>query len=372
MKIIPLPQTEEQRRRKRAALHRVTVAYSAGVVVCAVLAILLALGLFAAVIVFEFTSGLESSLLYILLGAFAAAAIALALAAFGLNVLGRRHRDAELDFRERLDGEGSFFVGDGTLATFGEGGIVIHGEEQSPVNIRVPYGEMRFLSVCTRRVPREKGVWSVIFEIPAHYLAKEGSVPRDAKPALVQADAKPRLYAAMEKFGLTCLGERQPDEKAAGEGGKEGEKSKGDGAKFSLLEKFSLPIRAKRRNALIMTGVGGAMVVAGVLLGVFWQITAGAMLGALGAMFAARSLFAFARAKGSLGIYAEGLYWRDSDLNNSVFLKWEEIESIDRIADGDAVVYRVRCAYGAYHFPVVPGSLEALKKHRPEKFGERA
>lgn len=356
MKEIALPASREKRRRKCASMKRVGTLLTVATIGCAVLAILLLLGTFLTVIIFEFKERAEDTLLYILIGSFAGGAVVLALAAFGANALSQRHRASELDFRERCDNAESFFVGDGTLATFGETGITIHGENGGTDVIRVPYAEMRFFSVCTRRAPREKGAWSVIFEIPARYLAKAGRAGRDGSPALVQADAKPRLYAALERRGLACIGERE----------------RPGNAKFPVREKYHLPHREKRRRALIMTCVGFVLTVGGALLGVFWQPTVGAMVGALGILFAGRSLFAYVRAKGTLAVCDEGLYWHDSNRVESVFLKWEEIDRIGIEPNNGMALYRVQCAYGAYHFPAVAGSERSLREKHPEKFGDEA
>ncbi len=372
MKIIPLPPSEEKREKKRAALHRGTVAYSVGVVICAVAAILLALGLFIAVIVFEFKSGLQDSLLYILVGAFAGGAIFSALAAFGLNVAGRSHRDAELDFCERCDGAESFYVGEGTLVTFEEAGVRIHGDRAGGREISVPYSEMRFFSVCTRRLPREKGLWSVVLEIPAQYLSKSGKAEKDASPALVQTDAKPRLYETLARRGLALLGERAPETRPAPKPQTEPQTSPENGEKrrFTRLAAFDLPDPAKRKTALFSAAVGGVMLVGGVLVAVFWQILFGSLLAGLGFLLVGRAVVTFLRAKGTLGVYEEGLYWRDTGNVDSVFLKWEEIQKITVEQSRGVALYRVQCAYGAYHFPAVAGSEEFLREKHPEKMGD--
>lgn len=355
MKEIALPVSQEARRKKCASLGRTGTFYMLSTIALAVLAILLALGVFITVIVFEFKAP-AGNLPYILVGAFAGGAILLALSAFGMNALARRHRLCELDFRERCDGEESFFVGDGTLATFGEHGIVIHGETPGREEIRVPYSEMRFFSVCTRRAPRERGEWSVVFEIPARYLAKPGQAKPGDPPALVQTDAKDRLGATLARHGLTCIGEVRTEKTG----------------KFPVVRKFYLPNREKRKRAFLTLCLSFALCVGGVFAGVFWQITAGALLGALGVVLAGRSLFAYVRAKGLLGYCEEGLYWRDIGRADSVFLKWEEIESVALEPNNGAAVYRVQCAYGAYHFPAVAGSYEFLKERQPEKFADKA
>ncbi len=247
-------------------------------------------------------------------------------------------------------------MGEGTLATFGETGIVIHGEEGGGENIRVPYSEMRFFSVCTRRVPREQGEWSVIFEIPARYLAKANRAAKDGAPALIQTDAKPRLYQTLERHGLELIGERQS----------------GAAGKFALRAKFYLCDRPKRKRALIMVVAGLVLTVGGALLGVFWNPTVGAFLGAVGVLFAVRSLFTYVRAKSMLAVCDEGIWWQDINRADSVFLKWEEIVSITTEPNNGFELYRLQCAYGAYHFPAVAGSLAVLKELRPEKFGEEA
>lgn len=354
MKEIELPASRESQRKKCASLKRTGAFYTVCTVGSAVLAVLLLLGTFITVIVSEFRNFANETLFYALIGSFAGGAVVFALAAFGSNLLAQRHRKCELDFRERCDGAESFFVGEGTLATFGETGIVIHGEEEGGERVRVPYSEMRFFSVCTRRAPRERGEWSVIFEIPARYLAKEGRAPKDGAPALVQTDAKPRLYQTLERHGLECTGERES-------GGK---------GKFALRAKFYLPDRSKRKRALITIVAGLVFTVGGALLGVFWQVTVGALVGAVGVLFAVRSLFAYMRAKSMLGVCDEGLWWQDINRVDSVFLKWEEIMSIACEPNNGSQFYRVQCAYGAYHFPAVEGSLAVLKELHPEKFGE--
>lgn len=355
MKEIALPASREAQQKKCASLRRTDLFLSVCVILFAGLAVLLALGVFVAVIVFEFRSDLENTLLYILVGAFAGGAIGLALGAFGLNVAGRRHRDKELDFRERCDGAESFFVGDGTLLTFGESGVVIHGENSpQKAEIRVPYEAMRFFSVCTRRAPREKGEWSVVFEIPARFLVKGGKGKADEKPALVQADAKPRLFASLDRRGLEVIGER----------------SGGEEKKFTRLAQFHLPDRKKRRGALLMLLFCGVLAVAGVLIGVFWQPVVGAVVGAAGLFLGAKSVSTFVRAKGTLGVYEEGLFWRDTNRVDSVFLKWDEIVRVERIEGEGIGLYRVQCPYGAYHFPAVAGADEVLREKCPEKFGD--
>ncbi len=374
MKVIPLPQTEAQQAKKRASLHRATVFYSVAVVVCAVAAILLALGLFVAVIVFEFKDSLKSNLLYILVGSFAGGAWVTALAAFGLNVLGRKHRDAELDFCERCDGQESFYVGEGTLVTFEREGVRIHGERGGR-EVAVPYKEMRFFSVCTRKKPKESGEWSVVLEIPARYLARGGKAEKGEKPALVQADFKPRLFETLARHNLALLGERPAGYAAenaenAAETAKPAQKSP-QKSKFTLLKKFDLPDRAKRKLAVMSLVAGGVLLVGGVLLAVFWQIVVGTLLAAIGFMLSGRAAVNFLGAKGTLGVYEEGLFWRDTNRVDSVFLKWEEIQKLTIEPNNGFALFRAECAYGAYHFPAVGGAEEFLRAKYPEKFGAK-
>ena len=192
MKEVPVPADAQARVRKKNSLARARKAYNALTFALALVAIACLVGLLVVVIVLEMreNSAAEAQLLYILTGSFAAGATVLAFGAFFCGKAAQSAAGAELDYRERCDGAESFFVGEGTLLTFEAEGVRLHAEEGGKKPISVPYRDMKFYSVCTRRKPREKGEWSVVFEMPSRYVVKEGE-GNDAPPrALIQADGK--------------------------------------------------------------------------------------------------------------------------------------------------------------------------------------
>lgn len=355
MKEIPLPQTQSDRARKRASLRRVCTLLGVLTVVCAVAAVLLLLGVIAAVIVAEFHPAV-SLLCYILSGAFAGGAIVFAMLAILFGKASSRMNRRTSDFCERCDDENSFYIGEGTLATFGAAQMRIHGETGGK-EIFVPYSEIRAFSVCMRKAPRERGEWSVVFEIPAHYLLKDGA-SGDAEPALVQTDAKDRLYRVLSQCGIPLLGETPaPDAK---------------NLKFKPDRKFYLPNRKKRKRALILLAAGVVLIAAAVPVAVLLDSAVGAVIGVFGLFFGGRALIAFLGARAMLAFYPEGLFWRESERNESMFLKWSEIESIRAEEQKGFPVLTLECMYGAYRVPRVAGSLEYLQNYRPEKIGKEA
>ncbi len=354
MKEIPLPMSEEAREKKAKSLKRMCTFVSVLTVACAVCAVLLLLGVFIAVIVAEFKFD-SATLCYILAGAFAGAAVLFALAAAGLGCLSRRADDATLDFLERCDGEESFFVGEGTLATFQPDRLCIHGSDPR-VKVFIPYAEIRAFSVCTRTAPRERGEWSVVFEMPARYLSKDKSPKNDPALVQIQADDKERLRSALRGHGIPLSGERREEAQQKG--------------RFRLAKRFVIPNRKKRSRAFLVLGVGIAAFVAGIPVALCADVTIGAILAVFGVLFAGRSLFDFMRAKGEFSFYEEGLFWKDPDGIDRLFLKWSEIEAVTRGGEGSE--WSVQCAYGTYHLPDVAGAYEYLAQFRPEKCADRA
>lgn len=357
MEDIFMEKTIEQEKRIRAlkTVHRIWT------VLCFLFAVLAILLLIGAVVTLIMAGGAEENetLLYILTGSFAGGAVAFSAAAVGSGQLARRASARELDFRERCDSENSFFVGDGTLATFEEGFLRIHSElRDGKEEIRVPYADMRFFSVCTRKRPREKGSWTVALEIPARYLTKTGRDAADGRPALVQTDGKERLYACLEAFGLELLGEKPP----------RGEKPAS--GKFTRTLRCSLPNAGRRRQSLMFIGLGGVFIVAGVLVAVFLNLSVGVVLAMVGVVALGRSVLSFLRAKATLAVYREGVYWQDSTRTDSVFLKWEEIQLVRSTEREGTPCLEIVCAYGAYHFPNPAGVYEYIKEHFPEKCRE--
>jgi hypothetical protein len=351
MKIYPVPADETVRVRRAAALARNRKLLGIFSVVFAISAVLCLIATLVTVVVVELGKKTESqiTLLWILTGAFAAGAVIFAALGFFLSRAMQSAYAAELDYRERLNGENSFFVGDGTLATFEADALRIHAEGGGREDIRVPYAEMRFFSVCTRRLPKEKGERSVVMEVPVKYLAKKGKVRADDPPALIQADEKERLLECLQTHGLKLVGEEPPQENR----------------KFTLRRKFIFPDRAARKRSLIGIAIG-ALLLAGGIGAAFWQTTVGAILGVFGLFLIGRSSVSFAGAKRALCFYDEGVYWRERARTDCVFLKWNEILSVSQTEKDGVSLLKFECAYGAYHFANAAGAPEYLKEIKPD------
>ena len=321
----------------------------------AILALACLIGIIVSVLMLNFGTRSERKdlILYILTGVFVGGAALFALLTYLFSKLMSKAAERELDFRERLDSEESFFVGEGTLLTFGEKGVTLHGEVSGKSEpVFVPYEETRYISICTRRRAREKGSWCVAIEMPVKHLVKKGE-KADTEKVLVQADAKDRLYKALEKHHLTLLGEERKEEK----------KDK----KFVSVKKFSLPNRKKCTNALITIVFGILLSGGSVPLGIFVSASVGALMGAAGLVFLFRGIWGYIRAKAVFGIYEEGIFWRESNGRESLFLKWEDIESVTPEEKNGFPVITFKCSYGRYAIPAVKGAYESIKELKEEK-----
>lgn len=344
MKEFAIPMSEDARQKKGARLRRLCSACSVLTVTFAVCAVLMLLAVLGAVIAAEFVHD-ASRLCFILAGAFGGGTVCFV----ALTVLFERLSSATdartLDYFERCDGEESFFVGDGTLASFRETGMLIHGEKRE---LFVPYADIGFYSVCTRRRPREKGEWFVVFGIPARYFSK---AQKDAPPLYVQTELKPRLTRALEAHSIALSGEK------AEEGPKK--------AKFGLEKKFYLPNRKKRKSALLFLAGGGVLLAAGVAV-IWFQQAVGSALIVLGALLAARAVVGLLRARALFAVYREGIFWRESEGRDSVFLKWGELLRLRRDEENGLPVIIAELPYGTYHFPRAAGAFEFLEEHHGE------
>ena len=340
--------------KKKAALKRSRIACTVVTYAAAGLAIGCLLGIVVSVLMLNFgaRSYEKDRLLYILAGSFAGGAALFALATYLFSKLMTNAAEKELDLRERLDGEESFFVGSGTLISFGEEGVTLHGEASDKNSVFVPYGETRYISVCTRRRPKEKGSWCVGIEIPVKYVSKDKSDSKEK--VLIQADAKDRLQRAIENHGQKLLGE-QPN--AAG----------GENHKFTEVKKFKLPNRKKRKSALITLAFSAVCIGGGIALGILYSASVGALLGAVGFIFGLRAGVGFFKANAVLGAYREGIYWRESGGANAFFLKWQDIEQIVSEEKNGYPVITLQCAYGNYSVPAAVGAYELLKEMQNER-----
>lgn len=343
-----IPETYEKQQKRAKILTHVRRAVSIFAISSAVLAIALLIGAVVLCFLLEFTS-VQEELLFILMGSFVAGTLLFAVAAYFLMKAAEAAQKRRNDFLERCDSEASFFVGEGTLATFGEDSLVLHAEGKEP--IAVPYGEMRFLSVCTRRAAAERGEWSVVLSIPVRYLTKG---KKDDAPVLVQTEMKPRLLAVLKERGLALGGELPAGEK---------------NRRFKAEKKFFLPHAKKRRNALLLLGAGILLAAACVPLWIFLDETFGAIAGMVGLILLGKGIHSLVRARAMLGIYPEGLFWRDTERTENVFLKWEEIGGLLAEEREGLPVLAVHCEYGAYRFPLPAGAWEYLEKRVPALCG---
>ncbi len=347
MSEIQVSKIPEEREKTEKKLSKKYTFFTVSSFIAAILVILFMIGFVVVVFLFEFGKT-SMTLSLILMGVLAAMSV---IGAFGADFFLRASKRAEndrLDYLERCDSPFSFFVGEGTLATFEESGLYLHTAEKGKREI-VPYSRMRFFSVCTRTAPREKGEWSVVMEIPACYVMKAEKLSKDAQPILAQTDAKPRLYEALKTRGLTLLGELPQEEEKK---------------KFTVEKKFYLPDRKQRKRALLFLILGAALICASIPVGIVWNATVGAILAVFGLFLAGRFTYTYLRAKSLFAVYHEGIFWRASGKPDSLFLKWEEIE---RISSEEVDTVSVSCAYGAYRFPKVDGALEYLAETHPEK-----
>ena len=358
MKIIPLPAEREARQRKARSLKRLAKAYNVCLLTLAIVAVACLIGVLVVVIMLEMgdPTPAQTQLYYILTGSFAGGAVLFAAGSLLFGKLSQEATLTQLDFVERCNGEACFFVGDGTLAEFSDDALLIRSEtDTAKQKIRVPYKDIKFHSVCTRTKPQEKGKWSVVMEMPARYVMKRGDSPR----ALIETDGKERLYRTIEERGLTLLGEQPPR-------GNERRENK----KFEPRARFLLPDEQRRRRSLIFAGVGVVLIVAGALIAVFWKefLLIGIILGVFGLFWSIRSLFAFAKAKGALSFYEEGIYWQESGRaeTDRFFLKWSELVRVKLETVEGKHYLAAECAYGSYHIPEVAGAYDYLKEFRPE------
>ncbi len=345
-----LPMSEDARTKKGKRLSRFCTIYNVLTVGCAVLALLLLLGVLAAIIASEFKRD-AATLCYILAGDFGGGSVLFGVATVILSRASAKLDAATLDYFERCDGEESFFLGEGTLGTFGEKGLTVHGPKRS---VHIPYSDLILYSVCTRRRPCERGDYTVVFSIPAHYLTK---ADMDAPDLLIETAEKPRLLAAIEAHGLTLLCKKED----------RGSKN----TRYALEKKFYLPNKKKRKSAIAFMVFGGVLLAAGVAV-VFFQTAVGAALVAFGIIVLGRAIYALLQARALFAVYREGIFWRESDFSTHggafrIFLKWEEIERITCGEQDGYPVLKVELPYGNYNLPRAVGAFEYLQEHHAEE-----
>ena len=366
MKSIEIPQDLNERNSRGAAIARKCKASAFASFAFVILLILCLVGSLVCLVLTEIGERNENTktLLYILSGSFLGGTLLFGFVAVCFSKLLQSLRQTELDYRERCDGENSFFVGEGTLATFEEDSLYLHEEDGAGKTVIIPYSELRFFSVCTRHAPRAKGEWSVVIEIPVKFLSKE--TPEDGeRPIYVQTDAKDRLYRCLEEKGLTLLGENRDARKG----------NKAEVKKFKRLKRFKFQGKNNgRKNTLMLLGLGVVLVGAGFGIA-FWHMTVGTVIGVCGAIIVGRAFISFLGKQSALSVYEEGLYWKEGtgDFHagtRGVFLKWEEIRSVKPVKQKGTDLLQVTCDYGSYYFLNKEGAFEYLRQLRPETCAE--
>ncbi len=353
-----IPDTKEQQQKLARALHKKHSACGALAFAFAILALASLLAWVVCLFLAEFAHTGKEPLLYWLVGGFVGGTVLFAALGFLFVKLTDIAEKRELDFLERCDGEDSFFVGEGTLATFEEGALRLHDTDGKKREIPVPYPELRLFSVCTRKAPKEDGAWSVVIEIPARYVLKEEKY-KDEPPVLVQTDSKPRLYEAIKKRNLELLGEQPPASSAK--------------KKYTRKAAFRMPDRKRRVRALIVMAVGILAAAASIPFAFLVKdpsgtaISVGAVLAVVGLFLFVRGTTTFVRAQEVFSVYEEGVFFKSAERGESAFLKWEEIVRIAPLERDGRMFLRVECAYGGYNFPRAEGAWEYLTEHYGEK-----
>ncbi len=321
-----------------------------------VIAVLCMIGLVVGLVLFGLNKA-DLVLAGILGGCFAAGGAVFGVLGFWCFRRGAALAAAELDGLELKDSPYSFFVGEGTFATLKNDVLYIHDSENKK-RILIPYSDIRFFSICTRRAPRERGSWSVVMEIPAHYVEKGGK--RDLPNVLIQTEGKQRLYRRLKELGRELVGEL-PAEALELEGGKESAKKK-----FKRVKKFILPDVQKRKRALVFMSLGFLALVSGIFAAIYWNSTFGSVIILIGGYTGVRAMLLFFRAKAEFSIYEEGIFYREPRGVDNVFLKWGEFSGISRTSN-EVRCLRVECPYGAYEFPCIEAAYDYIVEHYPDK-----
>ncbi|MDE7373104.1 MAG: hypothetical protein K2N18_03480, partial [Clostridia bacterium] len=102
-------------------------------------------------------------------------------------------------------------------------------------------------------------------------------------------------------------------------------------------------------------------------LGIFVSPTVGALLGAAALVVFVRALISYFKARAVLGVYEEGIYWRESSGKECLFLKWEDIEEVYPEEQNGYPTIVLKCLYGRYALPAVEGAYDCIKGLQKEK-----
>lgn len=319
-----------------------------------VLAIFSLIGIIVCLVMLGFRDEPET-LLYILALSMFGGVLLFGGLGFLLYRAGEKLLKRERDALERYHSDDSFLVGDGTLATLHRDKIVIQragAPKKGDKPISIPLSKVRAFSLCSRRSAREKGEWSVVFEVPARDLAKDRSKVEEDEKFYIQTDAKPRLYESLTRNNIPLTGERQEDSTQK--------------KKFTRVFRAVKPDSVKRKNALIVAAVGGVALVGGIVIAFLLSATVGSIVSVFGVYFGGRAAVKYFKSKSCFSVYHEGIFWQEQNAVNNLFLKWEEIEEITLKEENIPVIY-VKCVCGAYHLPALDGVYDEMKRLHGEK-----
>jgi len=266
-----------------------------------------------------------------------------------------KYRRIETDARERADSEDSYYIGEEYLATFTAAGLNIHGEKKEkkkPLQIKIPYAEVRIFTVTVRRSPKAKGEEKVLLEIPSRFVKKGGSEGPKEK-TLIELEAKERLFATLKKFSLDVI-----------EGSRKDPASRGE-KKLSVKLKRGLG----ERSGIVNIVFGAALFAAGVLVSIFAKDVAllGYMLAVFGVVVTARGIFNTVAGNGALVVYEGGVYWKEKNRFERSYIPFDDIVTISRLSRESMSFVAFTCAFGTYHYPDLNGLYEGLKQLVPEK-----
>lgn len=263
------------------------------------------------------------------------------------------------DERERLDSEESFFVGENLLFTFGENGATIHNETAGgeEISVSIPYSDIACFDFWLRRTPKAKGERSILVKIPAKYLSKDPK-ERSGEPSLVTMTYKQRLLDAIDRHSVSltrcCEGCAKNTKKL-----------------FSVTAKSS---DVASKSSAVSVVAGGLLIVAGVVLAFLLESAVlGVALAVFGAILCGKSVFSLLRnGKTGLVVSAAGVWWREANQYDSLFLRWEDVSCVKLHRHGGETYVAFVCPFGSYYFPDIDGLSGFLRERFSEKWADKA
>lgn len=308
------------------------------------LSVLCVLGLLVCLVLFGFNMGGRDTLFLILSGTFLGGTVVFALFGVWTSRVTVRLLFLERDMDERAISEESFFAGEGVFATFTQNCLTFG--KGTGAEIAVPYSQIRATRVCKRTAPRMKGEWYILLQIPTCYLSKKGEGD-ELLP--VQFDYKQRLLDCIERYEIPLDGEEKKDAKGT----------------FKKVKRFQKWDKGSCVKYLIEFGVGAFLFFLGIGLTYFLpNATFGAVILAIGGLFAVKSGFSLFRSKYLLVAYEEGFYKKANGEVNA-FFRWEEIRHVSKKREGENDYLVFDCGYGDFICREVDGFFEYVSQKFP-------